>query len=331
MPLRRQGRLRGFVAVMAVTAAFGAGGTLIGARQAVDKVARVPGVAEVLSDPSSNVENFLLVGSDSRAGADPNSPDAGGIGTEADVDGTARSDTLMLLRRNTASGELALLSIPRDLYVPIVGRESRSRINSAYRDGPAVLVQTVQTALGLPVHHYVEINFNGFKSLVDALGGVQICFLLPARDTHTGLYVAEPGCQLLDGVQALAFARSRFYEEFQDGDWRRDGSSDLGRMRRQQLFVTEALSATLTSVKSDPMSTGELLAAVSSAIMIDDELDPLSAAATLRSAVGGGLATYSMPVVGATIDGNSVLELDNGADELLAYFRGDAPAPVSGP
>ena len=320
-----------FLAIMTVTAALGAGGTLIGARQAVDKVTRVPAVADVLSAPDPNVENYLLVGSDSRAGADPNSPDAGGIGTEADVDGTARSDTLMLLRRDTVTGDLALLSIPRDLYVQIVGRDSPSRINSAYRDGPAVLVQTVQTALGLPVHHYVEINFNGFKSLVDALGGVRICFLLPARDTHTGLYVAEPGCQVLDGVQALAFARSRFYEEFQNGDWQRDGSSDIGRMKRQQLFVNEALSATLAAVKSDPMSTGALLAAVSSAIMIDDELDPLAAAATLRNAVGGGLATYSMPVVGTTIDGNSVLLPDDGADELLAYFRGEAPAPAPRP
>jgi LCP family protein required for cell wall assembly len=311
------------------TAALGAGGSLVGARQAIDRIERVPGVAEVLSPQNGPVENYLLVGSDTRAGADPNSPDAGGIGTEADVDGTARSDTLMVLRRDTANGALSLLSIPRDLYVDIVGRDSPNRINAAYRDGPATLVQTVQTALGIPVHHYVEVNFNGFKTLVDALGGVEICFLEPARDTHTGLYIAQPGCQVLDGVQALAFARSRFFEKFVNGDWERDGSSDIGRMKRQQLFVNEALGATLDAVKSDPLVTGDLLAAVSSAIVIDDELDPLSAAAALRSAVGGGLATYSMPVEGATIDGNSVLLLADRADQLLAYFRGDGPAPTA--
>ena len=311
-------------------AALGAGGTLIAASQAVDNVGRVPTVAAVLSPASATIENVLLVGSDSREGADPNAPDAGGIGTEADVDGTARSDTLMVLRRDMATGQLALLSIPRDLYVQVVGHDSPRRINSAYRDGPATLVQTVQAALGIPVQHYVEIDFNGFKALVDALGGVRICFLWPARDTHTGLYVAEPGCQVLDGVQALAFARSRFFEEFHEGEWHRDGSSDLGRMKRQQLFVNEALSATLSAIKSDPMSTGGLLAAVSSAISVDDELDPLAAAASLRGAVDGGLATYSMPVIGKTIDGNDVLIMGDGADELLAYFRGDGPAPATG-
>ena len=102
-------------------------------------------------------------------------------------------------------------------------------------------------------------------------------------------------------------------------------------MKRQQLFVNEALSATMAAVKSDPMSAGGLLAAISPAIGVDDELDPLAAAATLRGAVDDGLATYSMPVVGKTIDGSDVLIMGDGADELLAYFAGTGPTPAAGP
>ena len=85
-------------------------------------------------------------------------------------------------------------------------------------------MQTVQQALGIPIHHYVEVDFSGFKDLVDAIGGVEMCFDFPAQDVNTGLYFAEPGCDVLDGVQALAYARSRHYEEFRDGEWHEDGT-----------------------------------------------------------------------------------------------------------
>lgn len=323
---RRPNRLLSLVLIAGVLAAAGTAGTLISARAAIDTVTRIPGVAEVLSPPSATVENFLLVGSDSRAGADPDSPDAGGIGSENDVSGS-RSDTIMVLRRDRATGVASLLSIPRDLYVDIPGR-GHSRINSAYNDGPAVLIQTVQQALGLPIHHYVEVDFFGFKDIVDSIGGVQMCFLVPVQDVNTGLYIAEPGCYVLDGVQALAYARSRHFEEFRDGDWHEDGTADIGRTKRQQQFVNTMLTTALTKVKSNPFVAGDLLTSVGSAMRIDDELDVLAAASSLRSAVEGGLEPWSLPVRGETIGGAAVLQLADGADALLAFFRGDGPAPA---
>ena len=118
---RRPNRFLSVVLVTGLLAVAGTTGTLIAARKAIDTVQRVPGVAEVLSPPNGNVENFLLVGSDSRAGADPNSPDASGIGSEVDVQGS-RSDTIMIMRRDRATGVASLLSIPRDLWVDIPGR-----------------------------------------------------------------------------------------------------------------------------------------------------------------------------------------------------------------
>jgi polyisoprenyl-teichoic acid--peptidoglycan teichoic acid transferase len=326
-PARSRGRLLTGLVLAGSIAIAGAAGTLIAATGVIAGIQRVDGVSAVLSPPSASVENFLLVGSDSRANSDPNSPDYGGIGSEADVQGT-RSDTIMVLRRDRATGAASLLSIPRDLWVDIPGHGT-SRINSAYNNGPAVLVQTVQSALGIPVHHYVEVDFSGFKSLVDSIGGVQICFWYPTRDLNTGLNIEQPGCPVLDGVQALAYARSRHHEELrEDAEWHEDGTADIGRTKRQQLFVNAALTTALAKVKANPFKAGDVITSSTQAIRIDDETDVLAVAGSMRTAVGDGLETWSLPVFGETIDGNAVLLLADGADQVLAYFRGDGPAPA---
>ena len=316
------------LATTAIVAVLGATGTLVAARSTIDSVTRVPGVAADLSPAGAGIENFLLVGSDSRAGADPTAVDAGGIGTEADVSGH-RSDTIMILRRDKATGDASLLSIPRDLWVQVPGHDGKRRINSAFNDGPDILVQTLQQELGLPINHYVEIDFSGFKSLVDALGGVQVCVDFATRDVNTGLNITEPGCHVLDGVQALAYARSRHYEEFRNAKWKEDPGSDFSRVKRQQQFVNLALQTALARIKVDPFAAGRLAIAIGSSLKIDDELDPVSAAASLRTAVDAGIATYSLPVFGKTIGGNAVLLLGDGSDAVLAYFRGQGPAPAA--
>ena len=316
------------LAMTAVVGVLGATGMLIAARKTIDSVDRVPGVSEHLTPGGSAIENFLLVGSDSRAGADPAAADAGGIGTEADVSGH-RSDTIMILRRDKSTGDASLLSIPRDLWVQVPGHDGKRRINSAFNDGPEVLVETLQQELGLPIHHYVEIDFSGFKSLVDSLGGVQICVNYATRDVSSGLNITEPGCHILGGEQALAYARSRHYEEFrEDETWHEDPASDLGRTKRQQQFVNLALQTALDRIKVDPFSAGRLATAIGSSLRVDDELDPIAAASSLRSAVDSGIETYSLPVFGKTISGNAVLLLGDGSDAVLAYFRGEGPAPA---
>jgi LCP family protein required for cell wall assembly len=318
------------IVLAVVTAIACAAGAIASAHRATSAVARVSGLDGVLSGQQASIENFLLVGSDSRAGADPSSPDAGAIGTEQDVGDTARSDTIMVLRRDRDSGSLALLSLPRDLYVQIPGRDGKTRINAAYNDGPATLVRTIQEEFGIPIEHYIEIDFFGFKRLIDAMGGVEICFDGPTRDTNTGLSVAGAGCFVLDGVQALAYARSRHYEEFRDGAWHEDPRSDLGRVARQQDFVNRALQTALHRVETNPFEAGDVVRAISAALRVDDGLDIIDTASTLRDAVGAGLATYTPPVVGKTIGGNAVLVLGNGAEPLFDYFRGTGPAPAAG-
>jgi LCP family protein required for cell wall assembly len=306
--------------VVLLMTVVGTAGVLIAAKHTVGGVARVPAVATVLSPSSSNIDNYLLVGSDSRAAGDPNTGDTGGVSGN-------RSDTIMVMRYDRDSGQASLLSIPRDLYVDVPGHDGKRRINAAYNDGPDRLVQTVQQALGIPVHHYVEIDFAGFKTLVDSLGGVEICFLYPTKDDNTGLNITVPGCQVLDGTQALAYARSRHYEELRDGEWHQDPTSDLGRSKRQRDFVNRTLQTALAQIKTNPFRAGELIGSMGTALRIDENMDPVGAASSLRSAVDAGLLTYSLPVVGETIDGNAVLLLADGAEAVLAYFRGDGPPP----
>ena len=327
---RRPRRVSTLFTLALLVGAAGTGGTLVAARDAIDSVERIEEVDEVLSPPSANVVNFLFVGSDSREGADPSDPDFGGIGDENTVSGR-RSDTIMVLRNDPATGTASLLSVPRDLWVDIPGR-GRSRINSAYNDGADVLVQTVEQALDIPIHHYIEVDFSGFKDLVDAIGGYQHCWPLPQRDLSTGFDFPEPGCFVIDGVQALAYARSRSLEQFEDGRWEPvlfHGPADLGRGTRQREFVKKSLQAALEEVKSNPFIVGDVMTSAGGSIRVDANLDVMDAVSSLRDAVAD-IQTYALPVTGRTIDGNAVLEMTSEADAVLAYFRGEGPPPPVG-
>jgi LCP family protein required for cell wall assembly len=322
---RRRNPLPLTIALATVIGVAGTTGVLRAADQRTDKIERVEGMEAVLAANDGPAENYLLVGSDSRENSDPSSPDFGGIG-DAEQVGGRRSDTIMVLRREKDGGA-ALLSLPRDLWVDIAGTGQKNRINSAYNDGPERLAATITQSLGIPINHYVEVDFEGFKDIVDAIGGVVICVDYATRDDHTGLNL-QPGCSRLDGVQALAYARSRYYEEFRDGDWRTDPTADLGRMARQQAFIRAAVDGVLADMQDSPFGTGDLIEAVAGSVRIDASVDPMQAANALQGAAQQGLATFTLPVQAADIDGNAVLLPSPEAEAVLAYFRGQGPQPA---
>jgi LCP family protein required for cell wall assembly len=281
-------------------------------------------IEDMLVPVNGPAVNYLLIGSDSREGVDPNAPDAAAVG---DVGGR-RSDTIIVLRQERDGNGAALLSLNRDLWVTQADTGGQDRINSAYNRGAGVLAQTITEEFGIPINHVVDVDFDGFKALVDTLDGVTICFEFPARDTNSGL-VQEPGCNNLDGTQALAYARSRQYQEFRDGDWRTDGTADIGRVLRQQQFISAAVNETLQEIQADPALVRDIFDATSSSLRLDPGLDPLGAAGTLRKAFSTGLRTFTLPSQGAMIDGKSVLVANEGeeTDTILNYFRGTGPLP----
>lgn len=283
-----------------------------------DQVERVGGSDAYLADNNGPAENFLLVGVDSREGFSDDDRD---IGTVGDVQ-SQLADTIMILRREKGGGA-SLVSIPRDLWVEIPG-EGGGKINSAYRGGVPLVSQTITESLGIPIHHHVEIDLYGFRELVDELDGVEMEFEYAARDERSGLDV-QPGVQVLDGSMALAYARSRYYQEWRDGDWQQDPRADLGRIERQQRFVSAAVDQTLGAVRSDPYSMGRLVDAVIGAVVIDQRLDPLDAAGALRAAAEDGFQPITLPVYGDEAEGQSIVRLSDEAEPTLNYFRGTAP------
>ena len=272
-------------------------------------------VARALSAGGGKGTNYLIVGSDSRQGISDTSPNSGAFLGET-VSGE-RTDTIMVLR--IEGSKSYLLSIPRDLWVKNPATGEMGRINATYQSGPTALIQAVE-ALGIPVQHYMEINFVSFAKLVDAVGGITIDFPYPARDTHSGLDIPKAGPNHLDGTQALAYVRSRYYEQLVDGNWEVDGTADLGRVQRQRAFL-QALMGKVTDTKN-PLSLMSVATAMSGGMRIDNKMTYFEALGLGWHLRGGfNPDSLTLPVTPATRGGASVLDLQKDeAQPLVAQF-----------
>lgn len=259
-------------------------------------------VTAQLSEPIGRNLTFLVVGSDSREGIE----DLTFFGPA----GGERGDVIMLVRLDAASGEARILSVPRDLWVEIPGH-GEDKINAAFAyGGPSLMVQTIRENLGIDVNHYVEVDFVGFIEMVNELGGIEMTFAHPARDLKSGLNVGA-GPQILDGEQALAYARSRSYEEHQGERWVSIDASDLGRANRQQQVVR----AILSKLKS-PASiaeAGEIAGSMAENMTVDGRLAASSIGSLawdFRGVLTGGIEGQTLPVNGDTVRGASVVRAD---------------------
>ena len=251
--------------------------------------------------------NVLLVGSDSRATV--SAAEAKSFGKASQVGGQ-RSDTIIVLHIDPKSSQASMLSIPRDLYVQIAGTNTKFRINSAFEKGPQRLVQTVQESLGIQIDHYVEVDFNGFRGVVSAIGGVTIYSPAKARDKLSGLNIANPGCVTLDGNQALSYVRSRHYEYFESGRWRSDPTGDLGRIQRQQDFIRRVLKKAAQKAKRNPIAINSLIGTGVQNATIDNTLSPSRLAKIafhFKSLQPDAVQMLTLPTVPANIGGAAVL------------------------
>ena len=286
--------------------------------------------AQVAAAPH-DAQNILLVGSDSRSGAN-------GIGTGGLKVATGqRSDTMILAHLFGSSNKVEMVSFPRDSYVeipaytdPKTGESHRlrhDRINSALSEGgPALLIATIENLTKIKVDHYVQVDFTGFKTMVDKLGGVDVCLPTAAKDVKSGIDLAA-GRHHINGKVALSFVRQRHGTGAPEG-------SDLGRIRRQQQVLGSLLSKVLSAgTLANPLKLNGFLNAATSSLEVDEKLttgDMRDLALRLRNFSSKGVLFTTIPIGNDSLrtpGGALVLGLDEAKDEALfdALRRDVAP------
>lgn len=229
--------------------------------------------------PGTPGTTYLLAGSDARG-------DDGGVaedGTEGQ-----RTDTILLLHA-PANGPTAMISLPRDTFVEVPGH-GPAKLNSAFAWGGApLLVQTVEGLTGLTVDHYVEIGMGGVSHLVDAVGGVNLCYDGDVNDPDSGM-VWTAGCHDVDGVTALAFARMR----------KADPQGDVGRALRQRQLISAVMGRISPgSLALRPGAQVALVDAGTGALTFDEDagvLDVARLALAFRAANGADGITGTPPI-----------------------------------
>jgi LCP family protein required for cell wall assembly len=280
------------------------------------RLQRVDALTDYAERPAATPgADWLIVGSDSREGLSAEQRRRLGTGQAAG----RRADTMMLLHI-PRSGPPTLVSLPRDSYVPIPGR-GRNKLNAAYAfGGPRLLAQTIEQVTDIRIDHYMEIGFDGFASLVDAVGGVSLCVEAPMNDPKAGLKLGA-GCQVLNSRQALGYVRTRA-----------SARGDLDRVVRQQQFIS-ALIDKMTSpgVLLNPFRSVPLALNGAGTIAVDsgDHIYHLIRFPfAMRSVSSGDGVAGTVPIAGATtVSGASVVLWDR--PKALALFEAlkqDRPA-----
>ncbi len=285
---------------------------------------------ETFPPAEPDARNFLITGADNNSCISPDSPYAPAFGDRSDFG--ERSDTIMMWRVNPSTSQVAVLSFPRDLFVDIAGTSRRGRINEAYqRDNPQQLIDTIFQNFGINTDHFVQVDFCAFQTLVDAVGGVAVPFDTLVRDPNTGLNVTETGCFTFDGDHALAYVRSRKLQYLdENGEWQTDGTSDLGRISRQQDFLRRTVSRLLSRGAFDPDVAGGLIETVSEYLVTDPDLTPrkmLEFAGVMSSVDPGQITTYQITADPTKVQGSDVLVprlQGENMQAILSVFRGEA-------
>lgn len=216
--------------------------------------------------------NILLIGSTTRCGLKVQNVayglcSQGVTGVNSDID--------MILHLDPATGAASLLSIPRDLFVPNARIAGANKIDAALYQGPSQLVAAIEEDLAIPINHYVELNFDTFASVVDALGGVSMYFPVPIYDKESGLNIERPGCYLLNGVRALEVVRARHLQiqpnpaNHQPSTWPQEGLSDLARIRRTHEFLRVLTAKVAARGIGDPLTDQGIATSVLPDLTVD--------------------------------------------------------------
>lgn len=299
--------------------------------------------------------NILAIGSDSRAGLTGQVAKQTGA-SSGSVSGQ-RSDVVKIIHVVPATGQVTILSIPRDTTVTLLANQSLygkfNRINVNYGNGPSLLTQTITANFGIPINHVIQVGFAGLINAADAIHGVYLDFPYRSRDPESGLNIRHPGCQLVSGFQALAVARSRhFYysptnvpwpkdgnqlvaQGYNPPGWDYDGTSDYGRIDRQNAF----LRAMLARVKGDlgnPVALNGFLENLPQGITIDSTWtlnELIGLALKFHSINPATIKTYTLPTTGGMLGAADVLFVQQPAAQqlLVSVFGSSLLTPTNPP
>lgn len=267
---------------------------------------------EALSGASNTPgTTYLLVGSDSRAD-----------GQVTDGAEGQRADTIIILNR-APNGQTAMISLPRDTLVTIPGH-GENKLNASYSlGGPTLLVQSVEDLTGLTVDHYMEIGMGGVVTIVDAVGGVELCLDYDVSDELSELEWTA-GCHHVDGLTALAFARMRYS----------DPMGDIGRAARQRQVIGSVVRAAATpSTLLNPVKQVDLISSGVNSFAVDEGTGIVGVARlalAFRAANAEGGFTGAPPISSMGYDagriGSVVLLSDAAPDFFARLASGDLTA-----
>ncbi|MFZ1062741.1 MAG: LCP family protein [Acidimicrobiales bacterium] len=296
------------------------GGGYLYAQWRFDQIKKVK-VAGELPQLSGKPFNILEIGSDSRAGLTGSVAAQTGASTGS-VAGQ-RSDVVKIMHVDPAAGTITILSIPRDTMTTLLANQALygkfNRINVNFGNGPSLLAQTITANFGIPITHTIVVSFGGMINAADAIGGVYLDFPYPSHDPYSGLSITHPGCQLVTGFQALAVVRSRHFYYNVKGDsvwpgnnaspselynlgWLYDGTSDFGRIDRQNAF----LRAMISRAKGlyNPLTINTFLSKIPQGISLDTNFtlnDLIELAVKFHSLNPANMLTYTLPVTDGQI------------------------------
>jgi LCP family protein required for cell wall assembly len=299
--------------------------------------------------------NILAIGSDSRAGLSGKVARQTGA-SSGSVSGQ-RSDVIKIIHIDPTARTITILSIPRDTAVTLLANQTLygkfNRINVNYGSGPSLLVQTIEATFGIPINHVIQVSFGGLINSAVAIGGVYLDFRYPSRDPYSGLVINHPGCQLIDGFQALAVARSRHFYYAPTGNpvwpkdavslinsgvtptgWVYDGTSDFGRIDRQTSFL-RAMFSRVKSKLDDPFAMNGFLANLPQGITLDSTFslnEIIGLALKFHGYNSASMQTYTLPEVPGVVNGADLEFVDQpAAQQMLVNIFGTSLKPVTDP
>lgn len=277
VPARPRRRFRGLVIALTVVALLlAAGGGFGYYLEHGLKRTHVNGLTSALtSGKEAGTENFLMIGSTSRCALKVQNP-AYGLCSQG-VTGV-NSDVIMILHVDAANHRLALLSIPRDLFVPNARTTGANKIDAGLYQGLSQVVSSIEEDFGIPIQHAVELNFDQFANVVDALGGINMSFPVSVYDAYSGLNVQAATCVHLDGTQALQVVRARHLQYYEAGYspyaayWPHEVQSDLARIRRDHEFLRVLGAAVAKKGIGNPITDLNLINSVKADLTFDQSL-----------------------------------------------------------